>query len=231
VRWLATAALIFQATPAVAAIVHVQIPVAEQQFFSLGNAQTRDFDFDQDGRVDIQFAGSFSGFAVRSMHQEAGILTANMIGGNFFGKTAVPLLYGELITAYQELPFGASRGITAATANVYLLSYGALDGGSGGIWYNQEAYMGFALFDPIVDGQFDKLHYGWLHLREFGGLGAYFLEYGYETEADVPIFAGQVPEPSSSILTVLGMTWFMRRRRPYTRTSPAPARSGFGRDC
>lgn len=212
-KWLPVAALMIQAIPATAAIVHVQIPVAEQPFFALGDVRTRDFDFDQDGRVDIQFAGSFSGFAVRSMHQEAGILTANMIGGNFFGQTAVPLLHGEVISAYQELPFGASRGITATTANVYLLSYGALDGGSGGIWFNREAYMGFALFDPIIEGQFDKLHYGWLHLREFGGLGAYFLEYGYETEANVPIFAGQVPEPSSSILTMLGVAWFMRRHR------------------
>jgi len=196
------------------AIVHVQIPESEQQFFALGEARTRDFDFDQDGRVDLQFIGSISGFAVRALHNESGILTASLVGEDFFGITAVPLLYGETIMEYREVPGEIPRGITPGGSPFYnyLLSYGVLDGSAGGIWFNQEAYMGFALFEPRIDGQFDRLHFGWLRLREFGGLGAFFLEYAYETEADVPVFAGQIPEPGVGVLLMVGGAVLLLRR-------------------
>jgi len=175
-----------------AAIIHVSIPEAEQEFLALGEARSRDFDFNQDGRNDVRFTASAQGFIVQSLHFEAGITTGNLIGQNFLGQTAVPLLYGDKIERWTD---ASGWGITATNENVYLLSYGALEGSVGGVWYGKEAYMGFALLPG------DDFNFGWLRIREFGGFGGYFLEYAYETELNVPIFAGKIPEPSVSLLT------------------------------
>jgi PEP-CTERM motif len=217
--WMLNCAVLLCWSAAQAAIVHVAIPAAEQEFLGLGQQVSRDFDFDHDGRNDVRFSTGAAGFGVRTLHAETGITTGGeIIGANFLGQTAVPLLYGMQINRYTELfpdPLQLypgvtvyyGIGITATTANTYLLSYGALDGSSGGVWYGREAYMGFALLPG------NDFNFGWLRIREFGGFGGYFLEYAYETEPNVPIFAGQVPEPSSVLLVALGSAGSLLRRR------------------
>ena len=203
-----------------AAIIHVSIPQAEQEFLALGEARNRDFDFNQDGRNDIRFTAGVGGFVVTALHYEAGVLVAEMTGGNFLGTTAVPLLYGTLFEEYSEVPGRVpySMGIDpGGQGRSYLLSYGALDGSVGGVWYGKEAYMGFAL-ETVVQGEFTKYYFGWLRIRELGGFGGYFMEYAYETKPNVPIFAGQVPEPSSILLIAFSSTCCLLSRRRRSRT-------------
>lgn len=213
--WAILAAVILLSAESRAASIHVSIPQAEQEFLALGEARNRDFDFNQDSRNDIRFTAGVDGFVVTALHYEAGILIAEMTGGNFLGTTAVPLLYGTFFEEYLEVPGRVpySMGIDpGGQGRSYLLSYGALDGSVGGVWHGKEAYMGFAL-ETGVQGEFTEYYFGWLRIREFGGFGGYFLEYAYETEPNVPIFSGQIPEPSTSLFVAFGVAGCLFRRR------------------
>jgi hypothetical protein len=202
------------AIKATAAIIHVQIPEEEQLFLGLGELITRDFDFNQDNTADLRFTASRDGFVVTALHNEAGISTGYFSRNNFLGSTAVPFEQGMLIERYSEEPgrdpfaIGVESG---GRGKFFLLSFGALDGGVGGVWYEEEAYLGFNL-RQIVSGEI-KDQFGWLRLREFAGAGGYFMEYAYESEFNTPIAAGVVPEPGTLVLCMLGLSAVFRRRR------------------
>jgi hypothetical protein len=75
-----------------AAIIHVPIPEEEQLFLGLGEAITRNFDFNQDNTADLRFTASRDGFVVTALHNETGITTGRLSRNNFLGTTAVPLM-------------------------------------------------------------------------------------------------------------------------------------------
>lgn len=198
------------------AIVHMTIPEEEQFFAALGEGRNRGFDFDFDGRDDLVFTGSAQGFVVSLPHSRTGVSTANMTGLNFAGKSAVPFQKGEIIERYTEdfslIPF--ARGINPGPNKAYLLSFGVLDAFVGGVWYEQEAYMGFAISNPEPELPFTDFYYGWIRIKEFGGAGGFFYEWALKTEPNVPIRAGQIPEPSQGLLLLLaGVGGILRRQR------------------
>jgi hypothetical protein len=75
-----------------------------------------------------------------------------------------------------------------------------------------------------IDG---NIHYGWIHYIGFGvadqyGLppsahipGGWIEAWAYNTVPGEPIFAGQIPEPSTLVLMIFGAIgiWGLRRRR------------------
>ncbi|MDB4618516.1 hypothetical protein OAG53_02450, partial [Akkermansiaceae bacterium] len=96
----------------------------------------------------------------------------------------------------------------------FLLSFGALDAFVGGAWYEQEAYMGFSISNPEPELPFTDFYFGWIRIKEFSGAGGFFYEWAIETEPNVPIRAGQVPETSQGLLLLLaGVRAAMKRRR------------------
>jgi hypothetical protein len=70
----------------------------------------------------------------------------------------------------------------------------------GGLFQGQNAYMGIEL---LISG---KTHYGWVHIdNPAGTAGGYILEWAYETQPNVSILAGAVPEPSKCALFGMGL--------------------------
>jgi hypothetical protein len=203
-----------------AAIVHVVIPESEQLFAGLGAAITQDFDFNADGKNDLRFgAGGGGAFTVIPLHSEAGVSVSFLFGNGFLGTTAKPFHLGGLIERYTEIPGEIPWEISpGGLGNLYTLSYRTLAGTSG-IWAGLDAYIGFAL----IPG--DDFNFGWLHIREFSGFGAYFLEYAYETEVNKPINAGQIPEPGTATLLLLA-TFHLTCRKQRRAGKSSPSTSG-----
>ena len=64
--------------------------------------------------------------------------------------------------------------------------------------------------DPTYAGiQLDvggALYYGWIHIQNLGGSNwGQISDWAYETSPNTPIFAGEVPEPSASVLLIMGI--------------------------
>jgi len=81
--------------------------------------------------------------------------------------------------------------------------------GSIGYFQGQtDAYAGFRL---DVAG---SLYYGWIHIQNFGANWGQIIDWAYETSPNTPIFAGQVPEPSTGVLLCVcgAVFWGLDRR-------------------
>lgn len=105
------------------------------------------------------------------------------------------------------------RGVTLLPPNgqPYSASYNfAVNTGYGGYWQGVEGYTGVEFYigaDP---------YYAWFRIGApfIGTHGGYIYDYAYETRANTPIFAGQVPEPSAlALFTVTGIVLLILRRR------------------
>lgn len=61
-----------------------------------------------------------------------------------------------------------------------------------------------------IDGQ---THYGWMHLRANGGFSEVY-GFAYNTVPGQPILAGQVPEPGTVALLLVGgsLVWWRHKR-------------------
>ena len=71
---------------------------------------------------------------------------------------------------------------------------------------NTDAYVGIRL---DVEG---SLHYGWIHIQNFGANWGQISDWAYETRPDTQILAGAVPEPSCVSLCVLGILLMFAHR-------------------
>ncbi len=73
---------------------------------------------------------------------------------------------------------------------------------------NTDAFAGIRL---EVAG---ALHYGWLHIHNFGANWGQVTDWAYETRPDTTILAGEVPEPSCMSLCLLGTLLMLTDRFP-----------------
>jgi|GEM_PF-299762 len=75
-----------------------------------------------------------------------------------------------------------------------------------GYFFGKTAYAGFNLY---YDG---ANHYGWMQIANpYSILAGQVLDYAYQTSPNTPIFAGEVPEPSTlALLALSGVFWFSR---------------------
>ena len=57
-------------------------------------------------------------------------------------------------------------------------------------------------------------HYGWMQIESSRfTTGALIIDWAYESEPGIGIFAGQIPEPSAALLTLIGLSLVCFRRR------------------
>ena len=69
-------------------------------------------------------------------------------------------------------------------------------------------------------GADDGIHYGWIQYMGFSVAkpfaintpGGFVDSWGWETAPGVPIFGGQVPEPTQRVLLCIGLTTILARR-------------------
>ena len=212
--WLLSPVLVVAS--ASAAIVYMDIPEVEEGFLHFPpddpTVHSRPFDFNGDGVDDSEFRNTiYSFFVIPSS-------TTEMIGEA--GQDLAHLQAGALI--------GAIQTASLQWLNTPLgMAFGFNDGGNvvGGTWYGTgEGSLGFRFAGE------DGWHYGWMRVHAIGHWGGLFRDYAYETTAGVPIIAGQIPEPSASMMASLALAWgFLRRRRWIPRGARANPRLASAR--
>ena len=194
--------------PACAAVI-ATFPPEVIPIESILSAHT-DLDINNDGNRDAVFLHN---------HQYAGIRALN--GNGIIARTIRPDLIERGI---EPLPDGTliSPNILGGNLHWFRDSRLYVDGdfstadlgicvntGCDGYFFGQTAYMGFELQMP------DGPHYGWVMLRVSPRpyFSAGLIGWAWETEPNIPIIAGAVPEPATASLAVLGLLCCSRRRR------------------
>lgn len=174
-------------------------------------------DLNGDGAGDMMFASSYSGVAVYTATNIRLVTGTWGYAGNMSGegleqlgtsfvppvrlKWTTPYVYrpGFYPPEYNLLP--AKAPVASGTfAGVLPQSNFPYGGG----------YMGFELTEP------DGVHYGWLRVENDGSDGMEYYVFGritgfaYETEPGLPIRVGEIPEPNSCVLALLGAVAALR---------------------
>lgn len=124
---------------------------------------------------------------------------------NDLGGFVIPLQYGQEIgpgaAGYEWINDGVGSGIVSCRDIGCIGYFVGLESGYAGLQFQQGG----------------QTYYGWVRVGApvIGINGGWIYDYAYSTIPNTPIFAGQVPEPSSGILTVLGglSFWMFRRSR------------------
>lgn len=174
-----------------------------QPYYSTGAAQ------DYSANIDITGSGT-NDFTLTSWANGSASLTAN--GNNQL------LTYDGLLAAlsYGALIDSTGSGNTWSSGQLTITTVMGSDGppvfSEGGNFAGlTTAYIGF---DRVVDGQ---NYYGWIEVQDSLGvdLGVYgtVVAWAIETTPNTPIFAGEVPEPSTWALFGLGILSFLSLRR------------------
>ena len=122
------------------------------------------------------------------------------------GAKIIPLAHGAVIDNTPNSPASWVDPVTTPMFSSCMVQ------GCIGLWLfpNDIGYFG-------VQFQIQEAtHYGWVYLdNTFSGLGGGdIVEWAYESRPGVAIMAGMVPEPSSTVLLVLGsiMLWNFRKK-------------------
>ncbi|NCD35284.1 MAG: PEP-CTERM sorting domain-containing protein [Spartobacteria bacterium] len=121
------------------------------------------------------------------------------------GSFVLPLQLADLI---GEPPSSPNEWVDADDFPTFV---SCMNVGCIGLWQypNDDAYFGLQ-FD--IDG---ATHYGWIHLENsMYGVQATIHEWGYESTPDTGVFAGVIPEPSTTALFLvgLGLLYFRKKR-------------------
>ena len=153
------------------------------------------------GQLVCTFSAAQNGFAVIPSSSLDAVIAVpvGQIGGGF----AIPLTTGQQIgpdaQGYQWMQYSAGLILTATA-----------DFGPTGLFTGLEsAYLG------VQFQQDSQTYYGWIRLGApfTGQNGGWLYDYAYETMPNKPIFAGEVPEPSTWALLAAGAaTLFFRRK-------------------
>jgi len=219
------------------AVVYVDLPEPEG-FLGIGpgNPFTKTFDFDGNGTTDLEFQAGVDIFGFYVVGA-AGAST-RVVGVSGFG--VVPMVYGESIgsilgpTANPRASLFPSDQAWFELTGYSQLSHIFNDGGNvtGGPWhpendaaYGEDAYLGFEFQGD------DGTHYGWLRIHEFAGVGGFFREYAYNDTPGENILAGQIPEPSTTVLLIGGFAFVVGRRRRNNQGITRRSRATDGRLC
>jgi hypothetical protein len=81
---------------------------------------------------------------------------------------------------------------------------------AGSIGYFQGSTDAYAGLQLVVGG---STYYGWIHIQNLGLNIGQISDWAYETSPNTPILAGQVPEPSTAGLLLLGFLGLALRRK------------------
>ena len=177
-------------------------------------------DLNSDGTSDFNIVTNGGGMNLEAISTNE-IACGFIFGFPEVGGFAQTIHAGAIIGAYQDgynydwTPgFGAMVGINGITNPPLIYGY----------WGSNRDYLGLRF---KINGQ---THYGWIQMHLPATEGAGFVEgFAYETEPNTAIIAG-IPEPSISLLAVVGSTSLLlhrRRKRPENKTSHATATSRF----
>ncbi len=178
----------------------ISTDIEDIPFFSVGDFLSQTIDIDFNGSTDVLF---------RNFGDELAAFSTS--SSRIAGISAVPPNQNSFAAAFIV---GASIGPSFVSLYNWNTGYSGLvscrDIGCLGLWGSKEAYLGVEF--QIVN----NTHYGWVLVDtpfDFGG--GYIKSFAYETEPGKAIIAGAVPEPSYSILFVMGiLTLLVKRRRP-----------------
>ncbi len=188
--------VLLAAAAARSSIVYVDLPPPEG-FFGIGpgNPFTKTFDFDHNATVDLEFVAGVEilGFYVKAPPPNR-VVYVSLYG-------VLPMQPGEVIgpelgpTSHPRACLFPDPPLWTPLTGLATLSFGFNDNGdiTGGPWHPEGAgigddgYLGFEFMAQ------DGVHYGWIHIQEFAGVGGWFYEYGYEGRPGVPILAGAKP--------------------------------------
>ena len=206
-----------------AAIVVVQVPEERRSCLSAGDQISCVFDIDGNGVNEFEFVSGANFSNGIRVFGTSGIVLAPFRLENV--QEVAPLPYGQMIG--QPLDDDPSiLGVTGGPRTL-LLSYG-FDGGQGGAFYDQDAYFGFAIIKNGGQNRLLDVYYGWFHIQDVAGLGPLLYEYAYQTEPATSIFAGQIPEPSTTVLIGGGTALLLQRNRTQTKQNKALQRTARG---
>jgi len=163
-----------------------------------------ELDLDQDGTVDFHVnKGGSSGFAASGIGHNAslavpeqppdiGALITPIPAGEYIGPSLTPPNAWFETYSFEPIP-----GFPVTVPATFHACYTT---GCIGAFHDVTAFWGVQF---EIDG---NLHYGWVQVETLGGIrtGGNVLDWAYNTIPGQPILAGQVPEPGTISLLVLG---------------------------
>ena len=197
-------------------LIYVDLPPPEG-FFGIGpgNPFTKSFDLDKNGTVDIEFVAGVNIFGFFAQMP----LTTRVVIAPGYG--IVPMQPGEEVgsalgsTQHPRASLVSSTQEWMNFPSLANLSFAFNDGGdvTGGAWHPEGAGIGDDGYLGVEFQGDSGTHYGWIHIEEFAGVGGWFYEYAYEDTAGKSLVAGVVPEPSSTLLLLLGSACVYVARR------------------
>jgi len=211
------AILLLAGKPASSSIVYVDLPPPEG-FFGIGpgNPFTKTFDLDQNGTTDLEFVAGVEifGFYVKAPPSTRVVVVS--------GYGVLPMQPGEVIgpelgpTSHPRASLFPDPPLWIALRGLARLSFGFNGNGdiTGGPWHPEGAGIGD---DGYLGFEFtaeDGVHYGWIHIREFAGLGGWFYEYAYERRPGVPILAAAKPVVLPTAAPEVARAGYLRLKWP-----------------
>ncbi len=152
------------------------------------------------GDVLIQPLGNNSLITIPELPPDLGYFVAALPSGFTVGSSLDPIYqwYYPNTDQFGTAAIGAQEGIDN---QIYTLGY----------FTGQTAYSGFDLY---YDG---ANHYGWMQIANpYGFVAGQVVDWAYESDPNTPIEAGEVPEPETWMLTVIGgltLTLVRRKRK------------------
>lgn len=191
------------AAPASGAVVFTDMP--DRGFYSFGDWITQSIDFNADGIDDMVFRNFGDEFAAFSTSTSAiAGIAARPPNQNSF---AIPFESGSLIgTSFSSSSLYTWNEGYSGLISVRLVGFDTV---VLGFWGGIEAYLGVQF---EIDG---NTHYGWVLVENlFDDVGGGIIKaFAYESEAGVPIVAGEIPEPSAALMASAGLAGGCLRRR------------------
>jgi hypothetical protein len=236
---LSLALLAFSLGQALGAVIYTQISVRKNPDGSVPFDQVRvgdwmlaesagahksyEFDVDGDGAIDFGLYSTLD--RTDSGTTASGVYAAPYGSVQILGAPypppyadpatrAVGMPAGSIIGADSPSLYSPATGVLWAGADhrngTYTMLSALFDSGQSGTFYGgSEDVVGYLAFRILLDGGW---HYGWLEANG-GALGLEIFGIAWETEPNKAITAGLIPEPSSTLLFLGGLTWLAARRK------------------
>jgi hypothetical protein len=200
-----------------------QVRIGDWMFAATSGAQkSYEFDVDGDGLVDFGLYSTID--RTDSGTTYSGVYAAPYGSVQILGapyqpplvdpdNLAVGLSLGSIIGADTPLQYTPATGVAwggvdTRTGRYNMLSAVWTNGQSGTFYVGSEDVTGCLAFRILKDGEW---HYGWLEAAG-GPLGLTIYGIAWETDPNKAIIAGLIPEPSITLLTLLGVNFLILRR-------------------